>query len=99
VIYKIPNQRDPSTAIGQAAYTVNTGCTVVMTYRWTWDAKCYMIQLQISVDSIADLYAHTVMLGVNPFLSIYIYPVAARKLNKEDAMDRCKWRKMIKEAR
>ena len=23
----------------------------------------------------------------------------ARKLNKEDAMDRCKWRKMIKEAR
>jgi len=22
----------------------------------------------------------------------------ARKLNKEDAMDRCKWRKMIKEA-
>ena len=23
----------------------------------------------------------------------------ARKLNKEDAMDRCKWRKVIKEAR
>ena len=23
----------------------------------------------------------------------------ARKLNKEEAMDRCKWRKMIKEAR
>jgi len=23
----------------------------------------------------------------------------ARKLNKEDAMDRCKWRRMIKEAR
>ena len=23
----------------------------------------------------------------------------ARKLNTEDAMDRCKWRKMIKEAR
>jgi len=23
----------------------------------------------------------------------------ARKLNKEDAMDHCKWRKMIKEAR
>ena len=23
----------------------------------------------------------------------------ARKLNKEDAMDRCKWRQMIKEAR
>ena len=23
----------------------------------------------------------------------------ARKLNKEDAMDRCKWREMIKEAR
>ena len=23
----------------------------------------------------------------------------ARKLNKEDAMDRCKWRKMIKEGR
>jgi len=23
----------------------------------------------------------------------------AHKLNKEDAMDRCKWRKMIKEAR
>ena len=23
----------------------------------------------------------------------------ARKLNKEDAMERCKWRKMIKEAR
>ena len=23
----------------------------------------------------------------------------ARKLNKEDAVDRCKWRKMIKEAR
>ena len=25
--------------------------------------------------------------------------IQARKLNKEDAMDRCKWRKMIKEAR
>ena len=27
------------------------------------------------------------------------YDCQARKLNKEDAMDRCKWRKIIKEAR
>jgi len=33
------------------------------------------------------------------FIVIISEDCQARKLNKEDAMDRCKWRKMIKEAR
>jgi len=33
------------------------------------------------------------------FVNAAIKDCQARKLNKEDAMDRCKWRKMIKEAR
>ena len=33
------------------------------------------------------------------WLFYYFANCQARKLNKEDAMDRCKWRKVIKEAR
>jgi len=32
-------------------------------------------------------------------LAFLVLDYQARKLNKEDAMDRCKWRKMTKEAR
>jgi len=34
-----------------------------------------------------------------PGKRLYVRTVKHVKLNKEDAMDRCKWRKMIKEAR
>ena len=43
---------------------------------------------------------------ISPFFLVYIVwkkvvreDCQARKLNKEDAMDSCKWRKVIKEAR
>ena len=38
-------------------------------------------------------------IGLHPVGAPHAYEKQARKLNKEDAMDRCKWRKMIKEAR
>jgi len=36
---------------------------------------------------------------INCVLTLLREDCQARKLNKEDAVDRCKWRKMIKEAR
>ena len=59
----------------------------------------------MSVDGDADAAVEArIRIGWNKFRQktwkeVVREDCQARKLNKEDAMDRCKWRKMIKEAR
>ena len=45
------------------------------------------------------LYLSELISHYLPFREVVREDCQARKLNKEDAMDRCKWRKVIKEAR
>jgi len=59
-------------------------------------------------DNCAQHYAHKYEQLLNLYLVRFRLGILsdseredcqARKLNKEDAMDRCKWRRMLKEAR
>ena len=57
---------------------------------WQWHQLGHM---QVCTMLQADNHVST------PLLSFLQAGCPSCKLNKEDAMDRCKWRKMIKEAR
>ena len=78
-----------------------------MSWELNKDVSYFYIAPVFSNSPVICLYAHIIVKNLHSlkprlkrtWKEVVREDCQARKLNKEDAMDRCKWRKVIKEVR